>query len=198
MEAANPGEVVTDTLVAGALGNSIFGLLVGPAGDATTTIEIQQHYVIVPRLVNDRLLSVDVRRTARGDAIVVGELAGRDRLLDSALQAQLELFQTVPAPVSGPVVRTHSLLLDLPSSGAATVTRSIEFDVALPADGFEACVDGFGAVVETDQFEAVENFGNQRSFDHVEERVDSAFVVELDAADAMVVSIRGDITAYPG
>ncbi len=197
VEAANPGEVVTDTLGEAPLGNSIFGLSVGPEDAPTTTIEIQQHYVIVPRPVNDLLLSVDVRRTVQGDATVASALPGRDRFVDADLQTQIDLLAAVPSPVSAPVLRIHSVLRNLPSAGAASVNRAADFSVALPTDGFDAYVEGFAAVVEADRFEAVENFGNRRSFDHVEERIDSEFVVELDDTDAAFISVQGDITAYP-
>ncbi len=199
VEAANPGEVVTDTLEEAPLGNSIFGLRVGPEDDPTTTIEIQQHYVIVPRPVNDLLLSVDVRRTVRSESIVTSELPGRDRFVDADLQAQLDLLAAVPAPVSAPVLRVHSVLRNIPSAGAATVNRAADFAIALPVDGFEAYVEGFAAVVEAGRFEGVENFGNRRSFDHVEEHIDSEFVVELDDDPAgAFITVQGDITAYPG
>ncbi|MEP4648729.1 MAG: hypothetical protein ABJ314_00985, partial [Ilumatobacter sp.] len=198
VEAANPGEVVADTLGEAPLGNSIFGLRVGPEDDPTTTIEIQQHYVIVPRPVNDPLLSVDVRRTVDGESIVATELPGRDVFVDAELEAQLDLVAAVPAPVSAPVLRVHSVLRNIPSAGAATVNRAADFDVALPTDGFDAYVEGFATVVEADGFDSVENFGNRRSFDHVEERIDSEFVVELDDETSASISVQGDITAYPG
>ena len=196
VEAANPGSSVTDSLGSAALGNPIFGLRVGPEEDPTTEVTIDQHYVIVPRLVNDVLLAVNVTRTVVGSDIVLDELPPRERFVDEALDEQVALFESVPDPVGPPFALRVSVARNLPAAGAATVGRSLEYLVPSPADGFEAYVDSFGAVVEADDYEGEGNFGNERSFDHVEERLENEFTLLRDD-DFVVVTIRGDTTAYP-
>lgn len=198
VEAANPGEPVTDTLDEAPLGNGIFGLVVGPVTSPTTRIEIQQHYVIVPRPVNDLLLAVLVTRSVDAPDLDPSELPTRDLLVDDALDAQIDLFEQIEAPVDPPVLLSHRILANIPSAGVPTVNRFAGYDVTLPADGFENYVTTFGAALESGDYAGVENFGDTRTFDHGEQRNDSEFIVTRDGDDGATVGIQGDIVAYPG
>ncbi len=196
VEAANPGSLVTDSLGEAPLGNPIFGLRVGPESAPTTEITIDQHYVIVPRLVNDVLLAVNVTRVVEASDIVLGELPRRDQFVNDALDDQLALFEAVPAPVGVPAVLSLGVVRNIPPAGAPTIGRSADYVQAIGADGFETYVDSFAAVVVDADYEAEENFGNTRSFDHVEERLENEFTLRRDD-DLVIVTIRGDTTAYP-
>lgn len=197
VEAANPGEEVVDTLTAAPLGNGVFGLRVGPEDDPTTQIEIDQHYVVVPRLVDDLLLAVTVTRSVEGDDLAAAELPGRSLFVDAALDEQIDLFAQVDTTAPTPVLGSLRVLVNIPSAGSATISHAVDYIVLVPADDFETYVDAVGDVVEANDYSAVENFGDRRTFDHVEERLENEFIIE-NIDSGVVVSVRGDITAYSG
>lgn len=196
VEAAHPDETVTDTLGEAPLGNPVYGLRVGPEDNPSTTIEIDQHYYIVPRPVEDPLLAIRVERAAFGGGLELAEMPGRSRFVDDALQTQIELLESVPVPDDEPVVRSHVVSLVLPSAGTPIIHRSVEYSLALPADGFDTYVDDFAAVVEADAYESTGNFGDLRTFDHEEERFENEFILRREDDGANVI-VRGDSTAYP-
>lgn len=198
VEAANPGDTVADTIDEAPLGNSIFGLLVGSESNPTTRIEIQQHYVIVPRLVEDLLLSVRVTRSIDGDVIDPAQLPNRNLLVNEPLEAQIGLFEQVDAPAEPSVLLSHRMVANIPSAGSPAVNRFVDYAVPLPDGGFEDYVAAVAAVVEADVYDGVENFGDTRSFTHAEQRNQSEFAVTRVGDDGATVAIQGDVIAYPG
>ena len=195
VEAAYPGQEVRDTVSETSLGNKVFGLAIGPEDLPTIHVEVAMHYLFQPTLVNDRLLGVTVTR--RLADVPVGELPGRDVFVDDGLQAQIDLVDTATVPTDGRRSTRNVVSFNIPSAGAPTVNRFVEYDYPIPADDFESFFDAVALVLEPAGYNATVRFGDSREFgipaDHVEEKI----FVERNGDVSALVGIQGDVIAYP-
>ncbi len=196
VSAANPGETITLTQSEGALGQETFGITVGPEDLPTTIIVIDQHYLLVPRLVNDLLLSIEVTRFLVD--VDGGQLPSQSTFIDDELRVQIDLLESAGAGFAAPTPTRQRLLVNIPSAGAATVNRSTDFEYTVEADGFDAFVDAISPTFTDSDYTGGENFGVGRVFEHTESHRENRFDFRSDDSTTVTAIVVGDIVAYHG
>ena len=192
--AANPDEIISRDTSEGVLRQPVFELIVGPPVDPRMIVEVTQHYFIVPRLVEDPLLSVDVTRFVDGPD--PDELPTRDEFIDDGLAEQIGLLDGL-ADGGEPTITYASVGVTIPTAGEPVARRTIEYDYPIPTDGYEPFSDALKDAVEAGGYQR-RSGGDPREFfsDDAVER-DEFQLSEREQGIALV-RVDGGLIPYPG
>jgi len=185
---SDPDAQISTTTDEGVLGQPIFGFTVGTPDLPTMTVEVGQHYLIVPRFVDEPLLAVDVTRILVDP--VAEELPSRDRVITEPLETQLAVLDP---PADQATVRLIDVGLVIPSDGIAIIQNGADLDYPVP-DGFAAFVDGLATALEAGGYERDATIGNPPTFVTDEPDRNARFQVSDDEPDvARVIASTGPV-----